>query len=176
MYDKIIRYSESIKTRYIHYALWISHSLTQYWHSLKIQWCYSERDEKPNRINRSLWANTWVCWQRASSQHIFTQGFLHSKWLFAKGKLRIGTLMNSKFTIHGRLARWIKWRACDVGEAKERLENELWRRWSNGRVGEWAATLGKATEGLENERCSFSYFSVTSPTSQLILQSFRPFT
>ena len=26
----------------------------------------------------------------------------------------------------------------DVGEAKEGLENELWRRWSNGRVGEWA--------------------------------------
>ena len=41
---------------------------------------------------------------------------------------------------HGRLARWIKWRACDVGKAKERLEIELWRRWSNGRVGEWAVT------------------------------------
>ena len=41
---------------------------------------------------------------------------------------------------HGRLARWIKWRACDVGEAKEGLEDVLWRRWSNGRVGEWAAT------------------------------------
>ena len=41
---------------------------------------------------------------------------------------------------HGRLARWIKWKACDVGEAKEGLENELWRRWSNGMVGEWAVT------------------------------------
>ena len=41
---------------------------------------------------------------------------------------------------HGRLARWIKWKACDVGEAKEGLENELWRRWSNGSVGEWAMT------------------------------------
>ena len=39
---------------------------------------------------------------------------------------------------HGRLVRWIKWRACDVGEAKEGLENELWRRWSDVRVGEWA--------------------------------------
>ena len=38
---------------------------------------------------------------------------------------------------HGRLTRWRKWRSCDVGEAKEGLENELWRRWSNGRVGEW---------------------------------------
>ena len=42
--------------------------------------------------------------------------------------------------IHGRLARWIKWRACDVGESKEGLKNELWRRWSNGRLGEWAVT------------------------------------
>ena len=54
---------------------------------------------------------------------------------------------------HGRLARWIKLRACDVaegkkgwrmnceiGEATEGLENELWNRWSNGRVGEWAVT------------------------------------
>ena len=29
---------------------------------------------------------------------------------------------------HGRLVRWRKWRACGVGEAKEGLENELWRR------------------------------------------------
>ena len=41
---------------------------------------------------------------------------------------------------HGRLARWHKWKSCDVGEAKERLENELWRRWSNIRVGEWVET------------------------------------
>ena len=42
--------------------------------------------------------------------------------------------------MHGRLARWRKWRACHVGEAKEGLKNELWRRWSNGRVGEWVVT------------------------------------
>ena len=44
--------------------------------------------------------------------------------------------------------------------------------------------VGKATEGLENELChdymyelcSFSNLSVTSPTSQLILQPFRRFT
>ena len=41
---------------------------------------------------------------------------------------------------HGRLARWIMWRACDEGEAKGGLDNELWRRWSNGRVGQWAVT------------------------------------
>ena len=51
----------------------------------------------------------------------------------------------------GRLARW---RACDVGEAKEGLENELWRRWSDVRIGE----LGSA-----------------SPTLQLILQTSRRF-
>ena len=64
---------------------------------------------------------------------------------------------------HGRLARWIKWRDCDVGETKEGLENELWHRWSNRRVGEWAVTyvkrrkgcrmscnVSEATEGLEN--------------------------
>ena len=28
----------------------------------------------------------------------------------------------------GQFARWRKWRACDVGEVKEELENELWRR------------------------------------------------
>ena len=46
-------------------------------------------------------------------------------------------------SLHGRLARWIKWIACDVGEAKEGLENELWRRWSDGRVGEWVVTQVK---------------------------------
>ena len=47
-------------------------------------------------------------------------------------------IMNFRWGYHGRLAGWRKWRACDVGEAKKGLENELWRRWSNGRVGEWA--------------------------------------
>ena len=33
------------------------------------------------------------------------------------------------------------WRmSCDVGKATEGLENELWHRSSNGRVGEWAVT------------------------------------
>ena len=58
----------------------------------------------------------------------------------------------------------VKWRAYDVGEAKEGLENELWRMRSNRRVGEWAVTwvkprkdwrmscdMGEATEGFENE-------------------------
>ena len=99
---------------------------------------------------------------------------------------------------HGRLARLLKWRACDVGEAKERLENEMWCRWSSRRVGKWAVTLvkrrkglamscdgGDVTESLENEErfpslhlrhSSFSKPSVALPMSQLILQSFRCFT
>ena len=55
--------------------------------------------------------------------------------------------------------------SCDVGEATEGLENELCH--------------SEVTERLENElneQSSFSNLSVTSPTSQLILQSFRCFT
>ena len=52
---------------------------------------------------------------------------------------KISTLTVSFMSaFHGQLTRWIKWRSCDVREAKEGLENELWRRWSNRRVGEWA--------------------------------------
>ena len=45
--------------------------------------------------------------------------------------------------------------SCDVGKATEGLENELWHRWSDGKV---APTF------------------VTSPTSHIILQPFRSFT
>ena len=31
--------------------------------------------------------------------------------------------------------------ACDVGEATEGLENELWRRWSDWKLGEWAELI-----------------------------------
>ena len=48
-------------------------------------------------------------------------------WWFEILKYR-AKWMNNIFMSHGRLARWRKWRACDVGEAKEWLENELWRR------------------------------------------------
>ena len=47
--------------------------------------------------------------------------------------------------------------SCDVGEVTERLENEL-------------------CYDYNYELCSFSNLSVTSPTSQLILQPFRRFT
>ena len=89
-----------------------------------------------------------------------------------------------------QLVRWIKWRTCDVGEANEGFENELWRRWSNGRVGEWAALLilqpfrhftyvtthSPTIPSFYLRHSSFSNPSVASPTSQLILQPFRRFT
>ena len=82
--------------------------------------------------------------------------------------------------LHGRFTRWSKWRACDVGEANEGLENELWRRWSNGRVGEWVVTwallIFQTFPSLHLRHSSFSNPSVALPTSQLILQPFRCFT
>ena len=70
-------------------------------------------------------------------------------------------------TFHGRFARWRKWRACDVGEAKEGLENELWRTWSSAHYPTFPS-LHLRYSSLPNP-------SVPLPTSQLILQSFRCF-
>ena len=69
---------------------------------------------------------------------------------------------------HGRLARCRKWRACDEGEAKEGLENELWRSWSSAH--------SPTFPSLHLRHNSFSNPSVALPTSQLILQPFRCFT
>ena len=55
--------------------------------------------------------------------------------------------------------------SCDVGEATEGLENELWRRLEN-----------KQSYIQYNEQSSFSKLSVPSPASQLILQPFPRFT
>ena len=103
----------------------------------------------------------------------------------------------SNLISHGRLARWRKWRACDVGEAKKGLENELWRRWSDGKLGEWAELSTKhwvelilqpfrhityitahfpTLLSLHLRHNSFSNPSVALPMSQLILQPFRRFT
>ena len=51
--------------------------------------------------------------------------------------------------------------SCDVCKATEGLDNELWR-------------TGRSSDG--KCKTSFSKLSVASPTSQLILQPFRPFT
>ena len=64
---------------------------------------------------------------------------------------------------HRRLAKWRKWRASDLGEAKEDLENELWRKWSNGRVGEWAAAAAVDDLGfttlLTSQVISITFYS-----------------
>ena len=39
----------------------------------------------------------------------------------------------------------------DVGEATERLEKELWRMWSDGKVGEWAELMGGSPVELSEE-------------------------
>ena len=87
--------------------------------------------------------------------------------------------------------------SCDVGKATEGLENELWRRWSDGKGGEWAelivivtaefilqpfrhftyvTTHSPTLPSLYLRHSSFSNPSAASPTSQLIIQSFCRFT
>ena len=51
--------------------------------------------------------------------------------------------------------------SCDVGKAAKELKNELWRRWSDVRIGEWGSTSQLI---LQPFRC-FSYVIGTSPTS-----------
>ena len=82
---------------------------------------------------------------------------------------------------HGQLSRWIKWRTCDIGEAKEGLKNELWCKWSNRRVGEWSCDIGKATKGLENEfwrswKVGEWAELIVIVIAELILQPFHHFT
>ena len=73
--------------------------------------------------------------------------------------------------------------SCDVGKATEGLENELRRRWSDGKVGEWALLIIKPFRhftyvtthspilpSLYLRHRSFSNTSVASPMSQHILQ------
>ena len=85
--------------------------------------------------------------------------------------------------------------SCDVGKATEWLENELWCRWSDGKVGGWTllcvwallilqpfrhftyvTTHSPTLISLYLRHSSFSNPSVVSPTSQLILQPLFRFT
>ena len=63
---------------------------------------------------------------------------------------------------HGWLARWHRWSACDIGEAMWGigLENEIWCRWGDGRVGEWHSAHSPP---LPSRR--LTYVTSTSPTS-----------
>ena len=75
-----------------------------------------------------------------------------------------------------------------LGKATVGLENELWRRWSDGKLGEWAELIlqtfryftyvpahSATLPSLYLRHSSFSNPSVASPTSQLILESFFRF-
>ena len=74
--------------------------------------------------------------------------------------------------------------SCDVGKATEGLDNELWRRWSDGKIGEWAElcdNLGCRAHSptfpsLYLRHSSFSNPSVALPTSQHILHPLHHFT
>ena len=69
--------------------------------------------------------------------------------------------------------------SCDVGKATEVLENELWCRWSNRKLGEWALLIlahSPTFPLLHLRHSSFFNPSVALPTPQLILQPFRCFT
>ena len=66
--------------------------------------------------------------------------------------------------------------SCDVGKATERLENDLWHRWSDGKFGEWAELILQLFSSVYLRRNSFSNRSVALPTPQLILQPFPCFT
>ena len=104
------------------------------------------------------------------------------------GNRRFITPLHKPHCVNGWFARWSKWRACDGGEAKKGLENELWRRWSDGNVGEWAlfipqslrhftyvTTHSPTLPSLYQRHSLFPNPSVASPTSQFILQSFFRF-
>ena len=89
--------------------------------------------------------------------------------------------------------------SCDVGKSTEGFENELWRRWSDGKVAEWAllyisismssahsptfpslhlpyvTTHYRTLPSLYLRHSSFSNSSVASPASQFILQPFFRF-
>ena len=69
------------------------------------------------------------------------------------------------YGMHGRIARWCKWRACDVGKRK--------KGWTM--ICDWRMSRSHSPTlpSLHLHHSSFSNLSVGLPTSQLILQPFR---
>ena len=65
--------------------------------------------------------------------------------------------------------------SCDVGKAAEGLQNKLWRRWSDVRVGEGGRATLLTSQALHLRHSSFYNPSATSPTSHVFLQPFRCF-
>ena len=97
-------------------------------------------------------------------------------------------MKNDVVLYHGRLARWIKWRACDVGELFRHFTYV--NSFSNPSVASpmsqfifqpfrrftYVTAHSPTLPLLHLRHSSFSNPSVVSPTSQLILQSFHCFT
>ena len=77
----------------------------------------------------------------------------------------ISTLDSSKTGIHGRLARWRKWKSCDVAE----LILQAFSHFT------YVTAHSPTLPSLYLHHSSFSNRSVASPTSQLIPQSFFRF-
>ena len=71
---------------------------------------------------------------------------------------------------HGRLARWRKWKSCDVGEAKEGLENEQSSFSKAFSRFTYVIAHSPTLPSLYLKHSSFSNPSIASPTSQFILQ------
>ena len=70
--------------------------------------------------------------------------------------------------MHGRFARWRKWKACEVREAKELILQPF-------RYLTYFTAHSPTLPSLYLRHSSFSNSSVASPTSQLILQPFFRF-
>ena len=75
----------------------------------------------------------------------------------------------------GRFTRWRRWIACDVGEAKEGLGNELLIL-QPFRLFTYVTAHSPTLPSLYLRHSSFSSPSVVSPTSQLILKPLFRFT
>ena len=90
------------------------------------------------RVRRKFFSSCWKLLLQLLSSALLLDNSSCCYWYYTPSIWSYPLIR--RIHLHGRLARWIKWRACDVGEAKEELENEMWRRWSNGRVGEWDVT------------------------------------
>ena len=74
-----------------------------------------------------------------------------------------GDVSENPVTLEKREKGWRM--TCDVGEATKGLENELWRRWSDGKLGEWAELLVIVVAELILQAFShFTYVTAHSPT------------
>ena len=88
--------------------------------------------------------------------------------------MRDSIRQNKRIRQHGRLARWRKWKSCDVREAKEGLENELCSFLKLCHF-TYVSAHSPTLPSLYLRHSSYSNPSVASPTSQFILQPFFRF-